>query len=245
MSITLLVFFALLGIGLAVIFNIFIIKNYPAEKRKASYIKTIIIFFLIFAVLAGIITGWRITNRIISDYAADIEHKIKINNSANEFVRYGLDLNNIQNDITKIGTYVEVMRQLLPSNTELGVSKLLYGFITDFTVGKLEKKLNIFNYSADKILIYTNDKNVITVTSLVGGLRSNAQAYVRNIALIASSVFVLLLLIYIIPALFKARKAKKAANAVLETNVTEKTKEEKVLSDKPPEVKQEADLSVN
>ncbi|MDR0473366.1 MAG: hypothetical protein LBH43_06820 [Treponema sp.] len=75
-TIGLLILIPVLGIGLAVLYNMFVIKNYPEKKRKGSYVKTAVVFFLISVVLSGVVTGRSIAESLITKIFAELNQDI-------------------------------------------------------------------------------------------------------------------------------------------------------------------------
>jgi len=82
MNAVLIIFFAVIGLGLGIAFDIFIIKNYPEDRRKGAYIKTAAVFLLIFLAFAVILVGSSATNSAIRNYSIDDVNAFK--NDKNE-----------------------------------------------------------------------------------------------------------------------------------------------------------------
>jgi len=81
-----------LGIGLGVVYNIFVIKNYPDHRRKGAYVSAVV-FFLFFSLAIYVVMSARsYANSTITGYAARMEQYVKDNYPNNEFVKNGLIL---------------------------------------------------------------------------------------------------------------------------------------------------------
>jgi hypothetical protein len=89
------------GQVIGIVYNKFIIKDYPDYKRKFGYFITVAIFILFTISLFGILILKSGLNSTTRDYSTKLEHYVKINYSDNEFVRNGLDRKNINNGISK------------------------------------------------------------------------------------------------------------------------------------------------
>ena len=105
------IIFIILGISLGVAYNKFVIKDYPDYKRKFGYFITFVVFLVFALVLFGVISIKSGVNSTIKEYSAELEHYIKINFSDNEFVRNGLDLKEINNDLSQINNSVNELKK--------------------------------------------------------------------------------------------------------------------------------------
>jgi len=203
------IIFSILGIGLGIVYNKFVIKDYPDYKRKSGYFITIIVFLAITLALFGIISIKSSVNLTIRDYSVKLEQYIKYNFPDNELVRNGLDLKEINNDISQINNTVNELKTILPSNKELGVNKFIYDLVVDYAVKDLQKRLTVVNYSAKMMNSFSDKNNILSVSSIISGLRSNAINLVNIISLIIIGIFILILLIYIIYTLTVVKRERK------------------------------------
>jgi len=201
--------FAVLGIGVGIVYNKFVIKDYPDYKRKFGYFITIFIFLLFMIGLFAVFSIKSSINSTINDYSVKLEHYIKINFPDNEFVRNGLDLNEINDDLSQINNTVNQLKAILPNNTELGVSKFLYDLVVDYAIKDLQKRLTVVNYSAKMINSFSDRNNVLTVSSIINGLQTSAIKIVNTVSVIIIGIFILFLLIYIIYTLTIVKREKK------------------------------------
>ena len=204
--------FIIFGIGLGTVYNIFIIKEFPDYKRKVTYFMTIIVFLSLSLSLYAIISVKSYVNSIINNYSVKMEQYVITNFPENEFVKNGLDLHNINDDISKINTTVYEFRSILPTHNELGVNKIIYDLIVDYAMKELQKRLNVVNYSMNIIKTFTDGNNVLTVTSVSYGLRANAVKLVNIIALIISGIFIVAFIIFIVYTLVIVKRERKFKN---------------------------------
>jgi len=202
----------IIGIGLGIVYNKFVIKDYPDHKRKFGYFITVVIFIILSISIFGILIIKSGLNSTIKDYSTKLEHYVKINYPDNEFVRNGLDLKNINNDITKINTSVNEIKSILPSNKELGVDKFLYDLIVDYAIKELQKRLTVVNYSAKVVNSFSDKDNVLTISSLVNGLQQNAIRLINKTSLIIIGIIILFFSIYIIFTLSVVKRERKFKN---------------------------------
>jgi hypothetical protein len=199
----------IIGINLGIVYNKFVIKDYPDYKRKFGYFITVLIFLLFSISIFGILIMKFGINSTIRDYSTKLEHYVKINYPDNEFVRNGLDLKNINNDISKINNSVSEIKSILPSNKELGVNKFLYDLIVDYAIKELQKRLTVVNYPAKVMNSFSDKDNILTISSLVSGLQQNAIRLINITSLIIIGIIILFFSIYIIFTLIFVKRERK------------------------------------
>jgi len=203
------IIFTILGISIGIVYNKFVIKDYPDYKRKYGYFITIVIFLALSFVIYVIISVKSGINSTVNEYSVKLEQYVKSNYPENEFVKNGLDLKEINNDISKINNSVDDLKSILPSNRELGVNKIVYDLLSDYAIKELKKRLTVVNYSAKMINSFSDKNNVMTVSSVTNGLRKNVIKLVNTISLIIISIFILMVLIYVIFTLTIVRRENK------------------------------------
>ena len=204
----------IIGINLGIVYNKFVIKDYPDYKRKFGYFITVVIFLLLSISIFGILIMKSGLNSTIKDYSTKLEHFVKINYPDNEFVRNGLDLKNINNDISKINTSVNEIKSILPSNKELGIDKFLYDLIVDYAIKELQKRLTVVNYSVKAVNAFSDKDNVLTISSLVNGLQQNAIRLINITSLIIIGIIILFFSIYIIFTFIVIKRERKFKNII-------------------------------
>jgi len=199
----------IIGISLGIVYNKFVIKDYPDYKRKFGYFITVVIFIIFSISIFGILIMKSDLNSTIKDYSIKLEHYVKINYPENEFVRNGLDLKNINDNISKINDSVNEIKTILPTNKELGVDKFLYDLIVDYAIKELQKRLTVVNYSAKVVNSFSDKDNVLTISSLVNGLQQNAIRLINITSLIIIGIIILFFSIYIIFTLIVVKRERK------------------------------------
>jgi len=179
------------------------------SKRISGYVFTIIVFItFIFVLYEGIRIKYGV-NSIIREYSLELEQYIKTNFPDNDFVKNGLDLKGINNDLSQINNSVNELKNILPTNEELGINKIIYDFVINYTMRKLLRSLTVANYSAKVINSFSDRNNILTISSIINGLQENAIKLVNTILLTVIIIFVLLFLIYIVVTLNIAKREKK------------------------------------
>jgi preprotein translocase subunit SecG len=201
--------FVISSIFLALIYNKLFIRNYPDHKRKSGYSATVMVFLLVAIALFGVTSLKSVINSTADEYSYKLEQYVKDYLPDNEFVRHGLDLTGINNDISQIDKTINELKSILPSNTELGVNKFLYDLIVDYLIKELQKNFTVVNYSVGIANSFSDTDNLLTVSSITNGLRTNITKLVNTISQVIFLVIIALFAIYIIYTLAVIRKEKK------------------------------------
>jgi uncharacterized membrane protein YqjE len=209
---------AVLGVGLAILFNKFAIKDYPEKGRKTKYAITIVVFLLIALALGGVLLAKSATNTAIQEKSTELEQYIKDSHPNNGLVKNGLDLTGINNDASRINNVVKELKSLLPTSTELGVPKQLYDIAADYAMKELQKKLIIFNFANKQLNSLADEDGLLTVSSVIKTLRTNIIKLVNIVFLIIAAILVVVFLIYIISSLVTAGKERKSRKALETAN---------------------------
>jgi len=204
-----------LGVGLGLLFNKLVIKNFPETGRKMSYVKTVIIFLLITVVLFAAVFGKIQIDSFVKKSSSELEQYIVKNHSNLDFVRNGLDIAAVSKDISKLNKSINDLNIILkPKADELGIPNLVYNAVMNYVTKELQKKLVIINSAVgNKPNPFVNEKNVLTVSSLLNGLQTIILKIVSIIVLIIVVICAVLLGIYILVSLSKASKEKKRINS--------------------------------
>ena len=203
------VVFLILGIGLSIVYNRLVIRHYPDSNRKNAYVLTVIVFLVFSGVLYLLISVNSGIKTTITNYTIKMEQYVKDKHPDNGFVKNGLDLKSINDDISQISKTVTELKSILPTHQELGVNHFTYNLIVDYAIKELQKKLTIVSYSAKVVNSFADKDSVLTVTSLSNGLQAGAIKLINTVFLIIAAVFTVVFLIYIVYSLVTARNAKK------------------------------------
>ena len=198
------------SVGLGLLYNFLVIKNYPANKRKGAYVKTIVVFLICAVLLFGILQGRIIAGNSISNLADKLDQNIKEAQPNNLLVTQGLDLNAMNNDITKINAAVNEINKLLPSHTALGIPELLYNIILDSFSKQVQSRLAIIDFTAKKATNLADSDGILTITSIINSFKTSIIKVVNIIVIVLASIITILFAIYIIKSLSAATKEKNA-----------------------------------
>jgi hypothetical protein len=209
--ILLIVIFALLGVGLGLLFNKFVIKDYPEAGRKFKYVITVIVFFLITVALFAVIYGKFIVDASVKKSLTELEQYIVKNHSNLNFVKSGIDIKAIQNDASKINSTVSDLSGILrPKAIELGIPNLVYNAIINYLSVELQKKIAVANKTGQVMSnSFIDENNKLTVSSLINGIQTGILKVVKTTVIVLVVIFVILLGIYVLVSLSKASKEKK------------------------------------
>jgi len=203
--ILLIVLFAILGVGLGLLFNKFVIKDYPEKGRKFKYVITVIVFLLITVALFAVIYGKFIVDAAVEKSLIKLEEDITKKHSKLPLVRNGIDVTAIQKDASTINNTIVA---LLPSANELGIPSLVYNELLKYVLKELDKKLAVIKVAENKDNPFI-ENNKLTLKSLINGLKINILKAVKTTVIVLVVIFVILLAIYVLVSLSKASKEKK------------------------------------
>jgi len=199
-----------LGVGLSLLFNKLVIKDFPENRRKGKQVATFFVFILMINGIAGSINSYFFFNKLLNEKAVEMDQYVKENHSDNAFVRHGLDMSLIQNDISRLNN----------AASELGgvFTPILQGydlppFLTNMIVGyistEIEKRLLIVNAAGSAANTLVDENNFITVSSLLSGLVAGIMKAIKTVIIIIVVIFSIILLSYIIGAFSTVSKEKK------------------------------------
>jgi hypothetical protein len=204
------VIFALLGIGLGLIYNILVIKHYPDNKRKFSYVITVIIFLLFTLIFFGIAKGNSIAKSTVKEYSVKLEQLVKDKYPNNALVRNGIDLKGMNNDISKINDAISNLRSLLPTAKDIGINKMIYDLAVDYGMKSLRDRLATVDHSVKKINQFADENGILTISSITNGLQISAIKVVNIVSLILVLIFMIPFIIYIVRSLATVSREKKS-----------------------------------
>jgi branched-subunit amino acid ABC-type transport system permease component len=200
-----------LGVGLGILFNKLVIKNFPETSRKMKYVVTVIVFLLITVVLVAALCSKKfIIDPAVIAKCSELEQYIVKNHSNLDFVRNGLNITAISKDISRINkTVVDLSVILWPKAKELGVPRFVYDVVLSNISGELQKRLVIVDSPENKTNPFIDEKNFLTVSSLINGIQTTILKVVKTVVFVIVVICLILLGIYILVALSTASKEKK------------------------------------
>jgi len=208
--IILIVLFAALGVGLGILFNKLVIKDFPETGRKMNYVKTVIVFFLITVVVFAAIFGKFQVETSVKNSSNELEQYIIKNHSKLDFVRNGIDITALNKDISKLNATINDLDIILrPKASELGIPRIIYNIILNNLSKELQKRIVIANTAGKSANSFVDENNKLTVSSLLNGLQILIFKIVNTIVFIVVAILIILLAVYILVSLSKASKEKK------------------------------------
>ncbi|MDR0303013.1 MAG: hypothetical protein LBI04_11980 [Treponema sp.] len=208
--ITLLALFIVLGAGLGVLFNILVIKNFPEAGRKGSYVKTVITFLFITVIVFAAVFGKFIADDLITSKTNELEKYVIDNYSNLGFVRSGIDVAAVNNDISKLNQTVADLNTILwPKVSDWGLPRFLYDTGIGYVKKELQKKLAIVNTAGKAANSFVDENGRLTASSLISGLRGGILKIVKIIVFVIVTICAIILVVYIIKSLSRASKERK------------------------------------
>jgi hypothetical protein len=209
--------FLVLGLVLGIAYSRLVIRHYPDVGRKTAYMATVAVFLALLGILYLVISVRAGVNAAITRYSIQMEQYVKDNHRDNEFVQNGLDLKEVNDDLSQVSRIIEEFKLILPTYQELGASEPIYNLIVNYAINELQNNLTVLN-SANVVKVFVGKNKVLTVASMSSGLQETAIGLVNTISLIISAVALAAFMIYIIYSLLVARKAKKIRETLTTAN---------------------------
>jgi len=198
----------ILGVGLGILFNKLVVKDFPENGRKASYVKTVVVFLLIAVVIFAVLYGKSIVDSSVKSFSGKIEQDIKKNYSNLDIVKNGIDITAASKDSSKLNSTVnDLTRVLKPS--DFGVPAFIWNTVLSNVKKELQKIIISFNSAEGVSNPFVDEKNYLTVSSFINGLQVTILKVVKITVIVIISICVILLAIYILASLSKASKEKK------------------------------------
>ena len=210
--------FIVIGVGLGIVFNKFVIKHFSENKRKLFCVLTMIIFILssislaiTFSIKSGIVLS-------INTYSDRVEKYIYDNNQNNQFLLNGINLNIISDNSSIINDSINQLRTLVPTHTDLKINKGIYDMVIGTPVDELINQINnltgsvtnMANNAISSVSMIADNNNFITISSIFVYLKSLANENINAIflriiilLLIPSIIYVLSTSIYVIISIRK------------------------------------------
>ena len=205
-NIAIMIIVVVLAIALGVGYNLLVIRKYPERGRKFAYVVNVIVFLLFAFSVFALISVNSFANNLINEKVAEVEESIAVKYPNNILVKGGIDLNKIKGDVSQANIAVSEFRKMLPTHNDLKMGKLLYDFVVDNAMSTLQKQIVSVEGSVDKLSAYTGENSMLTVSSLINGIKANVIKILNRIILVFIILFTVLFLIYIIKSVLKMRR---------------------------------------
>jgi len=201
--------FVLLGIGLAFVFNLLVVRNFPEEKRKSGKVKTYVVFIITALALSGLMQFKLHTVTVLDEKSQELNEFVNENFPGVDFVKNGVNFTEVKDNINSVNNIISDLQKIIPSHTELGVSKGLYDFLSGPLFKKLQQEL-INTDLTDKVgNTYTDENNYLTVPSIINGLKNNVTKIINIVLWVIASIFILIFVVHIIKCIKTALKDEK------------------------------------
>jgi ABC-type multidrug transport system fused ATPase/permease subunit len=196
------------AVGLAILFNKLVVKDFPESDRKAGSIKTFFVFIILFVVIFAVLYGKVIADASVKSFSAQIEQDIKKNYSNLDIVKNGIDVAAASKDINKLNNTVNDITRIIKPG-ELGVPKFVWNIALGYIRKELQKIFTGFNAVKNAASPFLDERNYLTVSSLFNGLQVTILKIIKITVIVLVSVCVILLGIYVLASLSKTSKEKK------------------------------------
>jgi hypothetical protein len=213
MNIVLAIVFGVAAVGLGILYNKLIIKDYPEKGRKTAYVLTVVVFVLCAGVFYCAVGVRPVINAAITENIAKMEQSIKETNASNGFVRNGFDLKKIGGDTAQAQRAAAEIKSILPTYQQVGLPKSFYDIVVDNVLKQLVKNMGVLDASAKVGRSLADENNVVTVASITASIQRSVITVVNIIFLIITVIFAVILIVYIIKSLLTVRKMKKSEAA--------------------------------
>jgi len=198
------------GVGLGILFNKYVINDFPEAERKTGKVKTIVVFLLLFIVIFAALYGKVIADASVKSFSAQIEQDIKKNYSNLDIVKNGIDVATAGKDPAKLNSTVNDLTRIIKPG-EWGVPNFIWNTVLGYARKELQKVIIRFNEAGGENSPFVNEKNYLTVSSFINGIQVTALKIIKNVVIVIISVCVILLAVYILSSLSKASKERKRA----------------------------------
>jgi hypothetical protein len=197
------------AIVLAVLYITFVLKDYPREGRSFICVVAVLFFLVSALAICGVILGKDSVDAAIHEKSYELEQYITEHYPDNQLVKDGIDLSVLNEDASQSAAIVSSVIEMIPSHTELGLNKLLYDMMINFASDKLQTRLAAVDYNIEAGNVFADEQNMLTVSSLVNGLRISSLDIAQIAFYVIIGIVVLALIIFIIVNAGKSAKEKK------------------------------------
>jgi len=196
------------GVGLGILFNKFVVKDFPEADRKSGNVITIVVFILLFVVIFAALYGKVKADAAVKSLSVKIEQDIKKNYSNLDIVKYGIDVAAVSKDANKLsGTLNDLTRVIKPG--EIGVPNFVWNIALGYIRKELQKIFTKFNAVVDAANPFLDERNYLTVSSLINGIQVTILKIIKITVIVIVTICVIILAVYILTSLSKASKEKK------------------------------------
>jgi len=197
-----------LAVGLGLLFNKLVVCNFPEQDRKASYVKTIVVFLLLFIIIFAALYGKTIADASVKSFAEQTEQDIRKNYSNLDIVKNGINITAVSKDASKLNSTVNDLTSVLKPG-DFGVPPFVWNTVLGYVKKELQKIIISFNDAVKGTSRFVDERNYLTVSSLINGIQITILKIIKITVIVIVSICVILLAVYILISLSKASKEKK------------------------------------
>ena len=178
-------------------------------EGKFNKVGFIVVIVILSVLITGVLIGRYIVSTSLTKAVNNLELYVTENHSNLNFVRNGLDMAAMKNDPSKLNaTIVDLKTVLWPNVKNMGLPRIIFDIAADSAATELNKKLVVSNDAEKKPSAFVDEKNILTLNSLLNGIRLSVMKVVNIIVIIIVVILAVILGIHIIKSL-KALKSTK------------------------------------
>jgi len=171
-------------------------------EGKFNKVGFIVIIVILSVLIIGVLIGRYIVSNSLTKATNDLEQYVVENHSNLSFVKNGLDMTAIKNDPSRLNTTIVDLKTVLwPNVKNMGLPRIIFDIAADSAAAELNKKLVVNNDAEKKPSAFVDEKNNLTINSILNGVRLSVMRVVNIIVIIIVVVLAVILGIHIIKSL--------------------------------------------
>ena len=178
-------------------------------EGKFNKVGFIIVIVLLSVLIIGVLVGRYIVSTSLTKATNDLEQYVAANHSNLSFVKNGLDMTAIKNDPSRLNTTIVDLKTVLwPNVKNMGLPRIIFDIAADSAAAELNKKLVVNNDAEKKPSAFVDEKNNLTINSILNGVRLGVMRVVNIIVIIIVVVLAVILGIHILKSLKTLKSTK-------------------------------------
>jgi len=179
--------------------------------RKVNYVLMVIVLVLIASALFGTLFARYKIDTSLKYYTNELGQHV-VNSYPNlDFVKEGIDLTGINEDLSKINrTVAELNIILKPYANELEIPDFIYNYAVGYLTKDLQRRLVVVNAAGRTANAFADENNFLTVFSLFNGIRISIMRIVNIVVIVIVVILTIILALYLknrISAIIRYKKA--------------------------------------
>ena len=173
---------------------------------KFNKIGFIVVIVLLSILIIGTLIGRAAAVSSLTKQVNELDQYILENHSNIALVKNGINMSAVKNDSAALTNSIfELKNDLWPHVRKLGFPRILYDMASDNVIKNLQKTLLNANTSEDSSSPYTDENGILTVSSMLKGLKAGIIKIINIITIIIVIIFAVILGIHILKTLLKKR----------------------------------------